>query len=208
MATIQSGAGADLLTVHPTAKAARVLLYDASGNPLSRAATFSGSAEVENRQTATTGAGAVVWGLHNPHASIKIYIPRISLFAFFDGTAAATLMKYEVVKATSVTAFSGGIAVTPVTRLTGQTAVGVVRLLDTGLTTTGIAAVQVLGNIVMGRVTQTTTLYNETNKLWDSSGMLSLKDIRLDQNEILAIRQTVTSVIGDNVCGTVDWYEE
>lgn len=34
MAQIQSGASADLLTIDPTAKAARALLYDGAGNPL------------------------------------------------------------------------------------------------------------------------------------------------------------------------------
>lgn len=201
-----SGASSDLLTVDPTSKAARVTLYDVAGNPLSRNKSFSGAAEIEVRQSATTGAGAVVWGIHNPNASVKVYIKRIQLRAFFDGTAAATLMQYEIIKATSVTAFSGGVAITPVTKFTGQSAIAIVRLLDTGLTTTGIAAVQILGNIVMGRVTMTTTNMQSAQETWDFNA-LEIPEIRLDQNEIVGIRQVVTSVIGDRVLGTLDWVE-
>lgn len=194
------------LEVDATPKAARVILYDAAGNALLRNSSFGGIAEIEVRQSAATAAAAVVWGLHNPHATVKIYVKRIEVRCFFDGAAAATLMKYELIKATSVSAFSAGAAVTPLTKKTGQTAVGVVRVLDTGLTTAGIANVQVLGNIAMGRVTQTTTNFQSSQLQFDFASLL-IDEIQLVQNEILAIRQTLTSVIGDNIVGSVDWSE-
>lgn len=203
---IKSGASTDLLTVDPLSKAARVTLYDVGGNPISRNSSFNGAAVVNVRQTATTAAAAVVWGLYNSSSTVTFWISRINLQCFFDGTAAATLMKYELIKATSVTVFSAGTAVTPVKKITSQTALASVRVLDTGLTTTGIANVQVLGNLVMGRVTQTTTNYQQAPLLLDWTAINS-GPISLVQNEILAIRQTVTSVIGDNCVGTVEWIE-
>lgn len=203
---LKSGASTDLQTIDPVSKAGRVTLYNQAGEPLSRNITFEGSAEIEVRQSAATGAPVVVWALHNPDPTKIIFVQSIQVRCFFDGTAAATLMKYEIIKATGVTVFSGGVLVTPLKKKTSQTPLGVVRLLDTGLTTTGIANVQVLGNLVQGRVTQTTTNFSSSQELFDFWA-LQKGAIQLAQNEILGIRQTVTSVVGDNIIGTVDWNE-
>lgn len=203
---IISGVSSDVLTIDPISKAARVTLYDPAGNALLRNNVFSGAAAFMVKQSTTTGAGAVVFGLHNPHASKIVHIQNIQVRCFFDGVAAATLMNYEIIKATSVTAFSAGTAITPVTKITGQSAIAVARFLDTGLTTTGITAVQVLGNILMGRVTMTATNFQSTQEIWEFSALQKLP-IQLAQNEILAIRQVVASVAGDRIIGTVDWNE-
>jgi hypothetical protein len=181
------------------------VLTSPDGVSLAKTKLFKGAWAVNVRQSATTAATAVVWALHNPSAR-TVYISRIDLRCFFDGTAAATLMKYEVVKATSVTTFSAGTVVTPVSKKTSLTASSVSRVLDTGLTTTGITAVQILGNLVMGRVTMTATNYQQAAFYLDFSTLTS-DEIELATNEILAIRQTATSVIGDNIVGTVDGYE-
>jgi hypothetical protein len=203
---IKSGASTDLLTIDPTSKAARVTLYDAAGTAINKASIFDGAVAVSVRQSAATAATAVVWGLHNPSATVNLYVQKIDLRCFFDGTAAATLMKYEIIKATSVSAFSAGSTVTAVKKRTSLTTIAVPRVLDTGLTTTGIANIQVLGNLVMGRVTQTATNYQQANLLFDFTSVVSAP-IQLVQNEILAIRQTVTSVVGDNIVGSVEWIE-
>jgi hypothetical protein len=160
------------------------------------------------RQSAATGAGAIVWGLYNPNAT-KIIVARLAMLQmFFDGTAAATLMKYELVKYTGVTAFSGASPTVPMIKRTGlaSSVVGVARTLDTGLTATNGAAQTPIPLGAMGRVTQTTTNFQS---LWSTLGFQTPElnnavAIELATNELLAIRQSVVSVIGDNIVGYVE----
>ncbi len=58
MALIQSGNSADLLTVDPTAKAARVTLYDTAGSPLAAAAPTP----VPTRGNAVDRSGTIALG--------------------------------------------------------------------------------------------------------------------------------------------------
>lgn len=165
---------------------------------------------VNVRQTAATGAGAIVWGLHNPSTTKTVAVRAMQLQQFFDGTAAATLMKYEIVKYTGVTAFSAGTAVTPLYKRTGLSGaiVGVSRVLDTGLTATGGAAQAVVPLLAMGRVTQTTTNFQSALVLpMPAHDYLNASMIELANNELLAIRQSATSVIGDNIVGYVEAVE-
>lgn len=161
---------------------------------------------VSVRQSAATSAGAIVWGLHNPSASKIVSVRSALLQMFFDGTAAATLMKYELVKYTGVTAFSAGAVVTPMYKRSALSAdvAAVARVLDTGLTATNGAAQAIVPIGAMGRVTQTTTNFQSVWPALDKELGLA---IELAQNELLAIRQTVTSVIGDNVLGYVEAVE-
>lgn len=194
------------MDVEALPKAAKVTLYDASGNSLLPNLTFAGVALINVRQSAATGATAVVWGIHNPSSTKTVLVRKLWLNCFFDGTAAATLMKYEVLKATGVTAFSGGTVVTPLSKITSQSQASSVRLLDTGLTTTGATFGGAATNIAMGRVTQTTTNFQANQQLMDWTSLQAV-DVKLVQNELLCIRQTVTSVIGDNIVGYCEFSE-
>ena len=141
-----------------------------------------------------------------------VRIKSISLSLFFDGTAAATLMKYELLKYTGVTAFSGGAAVTPSHKVTSQSGVvsAVARVLDTGLTLTSGAAQAAFWNGPQGRVTQTTTFFSVTQfspPVASPAGNLCGVPWQLAQNEALVLRQLATSVIGDNVLGAVEMSE-
>ena len=163
---------------------------------------------VNVRQSATTGAGAIVWGLYNPNASRVVVAESMQFQMFFDGTAAATLMKYELVKYTGVTSFSGGSVVTPMHRRSGLAAslVGVARVLDTGLTQGAGTAQSPIPLGAMGRVTQTTTNFQSvwSMPLLAAAELANAQSIELATNELLAIRQTVISVIGDNIVGYVE----
>jgi hypothetical protein len=160
---------------------------------------------VNVRQSAATALGAIVWGLHNPHASKIVSVRAASLQMFFDGTAAATLMKYELVKYTGVTAFSLGSAVTPMSKRTALAAASAVaRVLDTGLTATNGVAGAVVPIGAMGRVTQTTTNFQSLVPVLPKGDDMA---IELAQNELLAIRQSANSVIGDNIVGYVEAVE-
>ena len=207
-AVIQSGAGTDQLTVDPTSKAGRMTPYDGAGNSLLPSELARGLASIVVRQSAATAAGATVWAIHNPSSTRTVTVKACQLQLFFDGTAAATLAKYELVKATGVTTFSGGVVVTPVIKKTSLgSPSAVVRVLDTGLTTTG-ATFGGLGHIIaQGRVTQTTTIFSSTLTTIDFRALQS-GEIELAQNELLAIRNNATSVVGDNIIGYCEFSEK
>jgi hypothetical protein len=181
---------------------AAVGLYDRNGDPLNPVTPKRAIYQIKVRQSATTGAGAVVWALWNPTGSaITTLIKRLWLQLTFDGAAVATLMAYEIIKATAVTAFSAGAAVTPALKRTSQgTPTTQCRVLDTGLTTTGITVQGILNEILQGRVTMTTTGFSQTQFQQDWIDM-RLEQLELAAGEMLAIRQVVTSVIGDRVQG-------
>lgn len=204
MAIIKSGTTADLLSVDPTSKAARVTLYDALGTPLNSPDTFRGFYSVKVRQSAATGAGATVFAIWNGTAGKTINISSISLQLFFDGTAAATLMEYELLKATGVSAFSGGVVVTAaIKKGTLPPVSAVARILDTGLTLTGASFGAQIIDMAQGRVTQTTTNFASTLR----PDNVFETPIELAFQEALVLRQVVTSVIGDRIMGCVEFSE-
>lgn len=205
-----SGINADVDT---TPQALRAILYGPDGQPLQSDPSYSGIALINVRQAAATGAGAVTWGLYNPSAVKNVIIESIKLALFFDGAAVATLMRYELLRMTTITTFSGGVLVTPAPKLTSEIGAQVsqCRLLASGLTTTGGVAQSALWNGLQGRVLQTTTIFVQS--IFDipvasPGGGLIGRPIVLVQNEALVLRQLVTSVIGDNVVGAVEFREQ
>lgn len=208
MAIIVGGASGAAQDVNATAKAANVILYDASGAALSPAPVYAGVVPVVVRQSAATAAGAIVWGLWNSSAKI-VSIRSLFLQMFFDGTAAATLMKYELVKYTGVTSFSGGVVAVPLHKRSSLSGaqLSVARVLDTGLTATGGTAQSAVPLGAQGRVTQTTTGFSAgllTPLQGATRGSLTTMAVELAQNELLALRQSVISVVGDNVVGLIE----
>ena len=208
MATIVGGTSGAVADVDATPKASRVILYGADGSPMQPTPNWSGIYPVVVRQSAATGAGAIVWALWN--SSVKtVTVTSFDLWMYFDGTAAATLMKYEMVKYTGVTGFSSGAVVTPMHKRSSLSGalVSAARVLDTGITLTGGTAQSPVQLGAQGRVTQTTTGFS-TNRynpmVSDERGVLNGMAIELAQNEALAFRQVVASVIGDNLVGYVE----
>lgn len=204
MAVIESGASADLLTVDPTSKAGRVTLYDPAGNPILRSRLGLYVIPIIVRQSATSAADVVPWALWNQNGTRTVLVHGVCLVQFFDGTAAATLAKYELTKATAVTAFSGGAAVTAAIKKTSQGAPvsAVARLLDTGLTLTGAVHVAITPTLPHGRVTQTTGIFVKS-EYWLQNDSFQDDPIELANQEALALRLRATAVIGDNVSGFV-----
>lgn len=185
------------------------ILIDSSGVELVKPATYAGLYAVNVRQSAATASGVIVFGIHNPSSTKTVYIRGMQLQMFFDGTAAATDMKYEIVKYTGVTTFSAGSVVTALHKRTSLAAavVSVARVLDTGLTATGGTAQAVVPLGAMGRVTQTATNFQSYTTMpmsQNERGTLSALAIELAQNELLAIRQSATSVVGDNIVGYIE----
>lgn len=186
------------------------ILVDSAGVELVKPVTYSGIFPVNVRQTAATAANNAVWALWNPTGSTKtIYIRAIQLQMFFDGVAAATLMKYELVKYITMTAFGTGTALTPLHKRTSLSGAGVgqARVLDTGMTLTGGVAQSSIQIGAQGRVTQTATNFSSfmTQPMSQNErGTLSALAIELAAQEALVIRQSATSVVGDNIIGYVE----
>lgn len=207
-----SGADASLWTIGATSKAGRITPYDDGGNSLAPAELARGEANILVRQTATTAAGACVWGLRNNNSGRVIQVLRIKYSMSFDGTGAASLMRYEWIKATGVTVFSGGAVVTPANFKTGLAFVNAdARVLDTGLTTTGITGATALYTANYARLTFSATQAGgiSAQHILDfaEAGMGPLE---LNQNEILCLRNgpTNASVVGDTVLGGVLFIEK
>lgn len=210
--TLAGGASGALQEVDATPLAARAILYDSLGNVLQPTEVYSGIGIINVRQSAATALGAATWGIYNPSTTKIVRIKKINLQLFFDGVAAATLMKYELIKMTGITTFSGGVLVTPSHKITSQAGVvsAVIRVLDTGLTTTGGTAQAQAWLGAQGRVTQTATIFNSTQFepiVGTATGSLVAVNIQLAQNEALILRQFATSVIGDNVLGACEFSE-
>ena len=166
MAIVKSGASSDQWTIDPTSKAGRVTLYDAAGNSLQPTELARGAVNINVRQTAATGAGATVWGLRNSSGTRTVNILRFQFNLAFDATGAATLMRYEFLKATGVTSFTGGAAVTASifkTSLTQATGVDA-RVLDTGLTLTGATFGAPFYTTTFGRLTASATMQSASSQ--------------------------------------------
>lgn len=208
MALIQSGVSADLLTVDPTSKAARVALYGPDGEPLLYISNRNrGIAHIRVRQSAATALGAVVWAIRNSSAGKTLYITKLWLQMWFDGTGAATEMKYELIKGTGCTAMSGGTAITPLLKRTTLTNPDVdCRVLDTGLTLTGVTQEpDPFWSAAMARLTHSATQAGGigTQHVLDIS---EEAPIELAYQETLSLRQWATSVLGDNIAGGCEFY--
>jgi len=209
---IKSGADSTVATVGTVSKALRVTLYDENANPVMPIETFRGSATILVRQSATTAAGACVWAIHNSSATKTVQILRIKYQLSFDGTGAASLMRYEWIKGTAVTTFSGGTLVTPAFLKTGiNTAVSTVRVGDTGLTTTGLVAGGAVDMTNYARLTFSATQAGGIGPahVLDFSS-IQAGPLDLAVNEILCLRNgpTNASVIGDTVMGSVQYLEK
>src|SRR3990172_3520159 len=200
-AILRGGASGTDADVHTASQALRTILFDAKGESLVLDHPARSIYDIRVRQSAASAVGPIPGAIHNPNATTRVIVKRTSLKAFFDGTAAATLAKYEWVKWTGVTAFTGGVAITPIRKRTSlATIVAVARLLDTGLTLTGNVVQGVYSATVQGRVTQTTTVFSQTAETyqWDA---FEGKEIELAQNEAFGLRLVNAAVIGDNVVG-------
>lgn len=208
MAVIKSGASTDQLTVHPTAKGARVLLYGPDAEPLVyNSGATRGIADIRIQQSATTAAPAIVWALRNSGSSV-IYINQIIFHLFQRGTGAATEMQYEFLKYTGCTAFGGSpTAVTPIAK---RTSLGVgtgvtIAVLDTGMTLTSATIGAAFYSAFWERVTHSATPGAESIGPQHILPYHSIP-IELAANETLVIRTVQTAVVGDGMNGSVEFF--
>lgn len=137
MAIIKSGDSEDLLKIEAGSNAARVVIYDAQGNPqdtYSNAAAYSVSYTVVPT-TVTSGLNYFV--LRNPHPTTVTAIRRIEISCTFVGTATASRSQYVIKRFANGTATTGTV-VTPVKMKTVSPLSDTeCKFLATGLAVTG-----------------------------------------------------------------------
>jgi hypothetical protein len=153
------------------------------------------------QQSATTGAPAVVWALRSSTSSRVLYVRKLWLQLYQSGTGAASELWYELIKGTGCTAISNGSAVTPLRKRTAYTNPDVeVKVLDTGLTLTGVTLGGAFFNCLWPRITHSATA---TANSASTPFVLDFGDqpIELEQDEVLAIRTVNTAVVGDGIIG-------
>lgn len=210
MAVIQSGATADLLTVDPTSKAARVTLYGPDGQALRYlSGTQRGIALVKVTATGTAAANTIIWVLRNSGSAGRVlYISRIYIQCAFNGTGAATEQRYQFLKYTGVTAFGGSpTAITPLLKRTSLGAPPDVSaaFLDTGLTLTNGVAGAIWWEVIWNRLTHSATQAGGISGQY-LAPVNDEQPLELAANEALAITNGATQVVGDIVQGAVEFY--
>jgi hypothetical protein len=204
MAIIQSGATADLLTIDPTSKAARVTLYNTDGVAASTALSGSYVAPVNIRQTAATGAGGTVWAMRNGSAR-DICIRGLELAIIFDGSSSSVTVKYELARFSGATP-TGGAAITIIKKKASYPPSSVVdiRFLDTGLTTTGVTFATSF--FVIGLPISASAVSRDGDPVFKVFGEEHSCFV-LEANEGLCIRLTNAAVIGQGLTGMISWDE-
>ena len=165
----------------------------------------SGIAHIAVIASATTAADASVWAIRNSTANKTLFITQIWLQMWFNGTGAASEQRWCLRKGTSCTAMSGGAAVTPLLkRATITNPIVDARVLDTGLTQTGISQGAVFWSAGWARLTHSATQAGGVSPQFVLDMFHS--PIELAQNEVLSIQNVVTQVVGDVLVGGVEFY--
>lgn len=208
MAIIQSGATADLMTVDPTSKAARVTLYNSSGVEIRQPPSGSYMAPINVRQTSAAAANVVVWNMRNPAGSAKtVYIRKISLSIAFDGTASAGItLRYKLLRYNTGT-YTGGTNVPVIKKATSMpaTAVTDIAFLDTGLTAAGGPGLE-SEFLVIGIPASVTSGIGVTQLDFANACERDALPV-LVAGEGLQIALQQAAIIGQTVGGCVEWDE-
>ncbi len=202
--------GTSKLTIDPTSKAARLELYDAAGNAIVPAPTIrSYVANVLIRQSATTAANNAVWALFNPSLTTLVRIRAIGWAHIFDGTNAAAGTTYAWNRIGGLTTPSGGTAIVPTKKRSGDAASAcTVRFLDTGLT---------LGTTIRTPTDgffRSNLSINQTNSRYEVYSVLERAAFRNNgpiecgpREGIGLFLVTAAAVVGQGACGYVEWDE-
>jgi len=222
MAKIQSGATSDLLTIDPTSKAARVTLYDSTGRELFPKQTGSYMARIETRHTSAAAAGVTTWNFRGP-TTLKAYIRSIRGCVAFDGTglAASGTMRYGLYRGTGAASPTGGAATAAIKKNTtfGASTATSIRfdVTGVGLTTAsitydtdpfyviGMPAMQV--QVAAPATSASAGGIVPFNVVFHRAGDPD-SDLVIGADEHFALRlQTVSSIIGFGIYGSVEWDE-
>jgi hypothetical protein len=208
-ANIVSGAdGTTKLTVGATSKAANATLYDYNGREVVLTPTVgSFVTQVLIRQTAATAATANQWQMFNSSTATLVRIRAIRLVFIFDGTSPGAQGRNYHIFRTSGVAPTAGTAILPTKKRTADAAsVCDVRFLDTGLTVTG----NTRNGDEMFRMNLTLDATGRYQAFFfprEFPLRRLTSAIELRPGEGLGIFNTDATVIGQGICGYVEWDE-
>jgi hypothetical protein len=205
MAIIKSGASSDQLTIDATSKGARVTLYDPTGRALTDPARVTYRVPILYTAAAADAAASFVWAIRNGGTK-NLRILRARITVGFAGTAAATSSDFELVALTSLSALSGGTALTAAVSDPADAASSVTAIQTNAvLTATGGVVQRTFSKFGAQRqVTAVTSL-----DLLDMAGNDPGNDVLIASGtgNGLAVRVNATAVIGDFIRGHVLWEE-
>ena len=195
-----------LMGVDANSRAGRVSPYGPDGQALVyNSNNDRGVADIRVKASSTAAASTVVWGLLNKSSGKTLYIYRICLQPGFNGTGAASEQQWELVKGTGCTALTNSTVVTPLISRTGIANSDVLAgVLDTGITLTGVTLGSPFYNIYWARLTHSAT---QAGNMGDQHILdFSSTPLELAYQEVLAIRNAQTQVIGDLLSGGCFFY--
>jgi hypothetical protein len=198
MAKIESGLTADLLTIDPISKAARVTLYYADGTEMDIHPVSEYMAGGSILTTAAFAAGAGLFCLQNGPTGI-LKLKAIEMGVGFCGTAAATAMQLQLTRFNTASP-TGGTAVVAASETSTMPATRAANIrictAAAALTITGIVQTGAMMNFVIPRsVTGTRGDFDIT------------RDIELQPNEGILLSYLAAGVIGDTFSISAYWYE-
>ncbi len=204
MAEIKSGATADKWTIDPTSKAGRVTLYRSDGSEIWPKPNGAYLLPVGFRMTAALAANSLVWAMRNG-SSRTIVIKRVTLLVGFDGTAAASVSIYNLLRFTGANP-TGGNALTVVKRDSTDPASTVQDSREStggaALTDAGISYESPFARVGCQRQVNANNQLNLIPLNLEREGLFIL-----GSNEGLGIRLVNAAVIGDHILGGVSWDE-
>lgn len=182
-----------------------VTLYDSGGAEIHPVPSASFMAPINIRQTATTAAQSTVWYL-NAAGALGLYIRRLVLQVGFDGTAAASTVRYDLLRYGTAVC-SGGIAITPIKKSTANATAttATAGFADTGVTVTSVVFETAFATLACPiSVTSRSSVY-PINLVTPAQ---RFGEIVIASGQGLAIQLTVTAVVGQTITGYVEWDEK
>lgn len=157
-------------------------------------------------QSTNSAANTLVWSMRNLGGT-TITIQRIYLVHSFNGTAAATTSRYDIVRFRDATP-TGGTALTVVKRDTASAASGVTdaRFLDTGLTVASVTFDTAAAHVGGARQNGSASVF-DLDLVHIRRDLATDEGIVLANNDGLGLRLGVAAVAGDSLTGFVQWLE-
>lgn len=213
------------ITVESVSKAARILLYDAAGNPLlatngalhtvlydsdgleARPIMRGGYMLpiIHQRLSAALVAGATIWSMRNG-TNFLISIRRILLTLGFSGAAATSTSAYQLYRFSGATP-TGGNALTVAKRNSAYPPTSIIDARFNYAASLGVAGVifeTAFAATGVQRQLAATQLFDlDYSDVFGGDRI----NLRLAPGEGLAIKIDNTGVIGDTIGGIVDWNE-
>lgn len=207
MATIESGASSDQLTIDPTSKAARTILYDSAGRALDNIPTYW----LYQRPRVTTAAATDLFDLFNATGSGKT-LKLMGLWAIIETTAASAIVpafQFSLITTSAVgtggTAHTFEGAASPTTGLVNISRVDEsdaalpAQITSRGVPTGGATALKFLLDFYL--ITEDVNAATQLNQLFNlfPVGVRGIKEIIIPENRGIKVRQiTATASTGTN----------